>query len=249
MGLCQGDQGISMVKLGVNIDHVATIRQARREEDPDPLMAARIAERAGAHSIVAHLREDRRHVQDRDILVLRKSLKKIFNLEMSLAKEIVDIACVVKPDQVTIVPERRQEITTEGGLDILKNKMKLKEAFFLFNKAKIVTSVFIAPNKNQIKASYDLGIRMIELHTGNYAKAWAAHDAKAELKRILDASAFACKLGMIVNAGHGLNYDNVRPIARIKGMHELNIGHAIISRAVFVGMEKAVKEMLVLLKN
>ncbi len=237
-----------MVKLGVNIDHVATIRQARREEDPDPVMAALICEKSGAHSIVAHLREDRRHIQDRDVLVLKKAIKTRFNLEMSLYPDIVDIASALKPHQVTIVPERRQEITTEGGLDVMLSMSKLKRASERLRKNGTEISVFIAPDKKQILASYDIGIRMLEFHTGAYAKNFANRQAEADLRKIMLMTEFACKKGMIVNAGHGLNYDNVRPIAKIEGMNELNIGHSIISRAVFVGLDRAVKEMVLLLR-
>ena len=237
-----------MPKLGVNIDHVATVRQARRELDPDPTLAARICEEAGADSIVAHLREDRRHIQDRDILILRKTIKTRFNLEMSVQPGIVDMACAVKPQLATLVPERRQEITTEGGLDVRRHFKRLEKACGRLHKQGIAVSLFIAPDKNQIQASHDLGVAMIELHTGAYAHACARRAGKPELKRIADMCAFARKLGLVVNAGHGLNYDNVSAIARIKGMEELNIGHAIISRAVFVGLKQAVKEMLVILR-
>ena len=232
-----------MVKLGVNIDHVATLRQARREQDPDPILAARICEQSGADSIVAHLREDRRHIQDRDILVLRKTIKTRFNLEMSIATNIVDIACAIKPDQATLVPERRQEITTEGGLDIIKNFRRLKQACARLQKQGITVSLFITPDKKQIKATRDLGVEMIELHTGRYARAFADRNGAQEFKRIAAMTAYARKLGLTVNAGHGLNYDNVRPVARIAGMQELNIGHSIICRALFTGLDKAVKEM------
>jgi len=237
-----------MPLLGVNIDHVATVRQARREEDPDPVMAARVCEKAGASSIVAHLREDRRHVQDRDILVLRKTVKTRFNLEMSAAPGIVDIACAVKPDQATIVPERRQEVTTEGGLDVIRNFKKLEKACGRLAQSGIVVSLFIAPDKEQIKATRDLGVGMIELHTGAYAHAAFNRRGAGELKKIAAMCAFAQSLKLAVNAGHGLNYHNVRPIAAIKGMQELNIGHAIIARAVFTGLEQAVSEMVRLVR-
>jgi pyridoxine 5-phosphate synthase len=235
-------------KLGVNIDHVATLRQARREQDPDPILAARICEQAGAHGIVAHLREDRRHIQDRDVLVLRKTLKLKFNLEMSLHQEIVDIACSIKPDLATIVPERRQEITTEGGLDVIGNARRLKKACAQLKQQGITLSLFIGPDKKQIQATRDLGVETIELHTGAYAQTFAHRSCAAEFKKIASMSAFARKIGLIVNAGHGLNYDNVRPIAEIEGMAELNIGHSIISRAVFTGLNKAVKDMVRLVR-
>jgi pyridoxine 5-phosphate synthase len=237
-----------MVKLGVNIDHVATVRQARREQDPDPIIAAQICEKAGAHSIVAHLREDRRHIQDRDVLVLKKVIKTRFNLEMSIASSIVDIACDVKPEQVTLVPERRQEITTEGGLDVVKNFSRIKKACDRLKKKGIVVSLFIAPDKKQIEATRDMGVSMIELHTGKYARDFAVRGAAGEFKKIALMTEFARKQKIIVNAGHGLNYDNVTPIARMAGMAELNIGHSIISHAITVGLEKSVKEMLRLIK-
>ncbi|MBI4309664.1 MAG: pyridoxine 5'-phosphate synthase [Candidatus Omnitrophica bacterium] len=238
-----------MPKLGVNIDHVATLRQARREQDPDPILAACICEQAGAHSIVAHVREDRRHMQDRDILILHKTIKTRFNLEMSLRPDIVDIACAVKPQQATIVPEGRLEITTEGGLDVVRHRGRLKKVCGQLQKNAITVSLFIAADTKQIEAAHDLGIRVIELHTGAYARACVKRDGAGELKKISTVCAFARKLGMTVNAGHGLNYSNVRPIARIEGMEELNIGHSIISRAVFTGLEAAVKEMLGLLSS
>lgn len=237
-----------MAILGVNIDHVATLRQARQEEDPDPILAASICEQAGAKSIVAHLREDRRHVQDRDVVVLRRIIKTRFNLEMSLNPQIVSLALKLKPDQVTLVPERRSELTTEGGLDVIKNIIKLKKACVLLHAAHIDTSVFIAANKDQILAAKDLGIHIIEIHTGKYAHDFLERKGLNELKKIEKMVHFATKNNFTVNAGHGLNYDNVQPIARIEGMHELNIGHSIISRSVFVGLKQAVKEMLVLIK-
>lgn len=237
-----------MAILGVNIDHVATLRQARREEDPDPIMAARICEQAGAKSIVAHLREDRRHVQDRDILVLKRVLKKRFNLEMSVSPGIVDIACKIQPDQVTIVPERRQELTTEGGLDVCRNQKDLKAACSKLKRSKIEISLFIAPEKEQILAARDIGIKVIELHTGQYARNFALRRGLSDFKKLESMTAFAIKQGITVNAGHGLNYENVHPIAQIRGMNELNIGHSIIARSVFVGLKAAVKEMVMLIK-
>ncbi len=231
-----------MARLGVNIDHVATLRQARREFEPDPIQAALISVKSGAHSIVAHLREDRRHINDSDIVRLRKVIKRL-NLEMSINPGIVDIACRVKPDQVTLVPERRQEITTEGGLDVKRFKPALKKACERLSKRKIEISLFIDADKSQIDATHDLGIKIIELHTGTYAKAFALGNAKKEFIKLSQMSAYAQSLGMTVNAGHGLNYENTALIASIKGMHELNIGHSIISRAVFTGLASAVREM------
>ena len=233
-----------MPKLGVNIDHVATLRQARREIDPDPILAARICQQAGAHSIVAHLREDRRHIQDMDIVLLRKCIKTRFNLEMSIAPEIVKIALDIGPDQVTLVPERRQEITTEGGLDVVRNHKRLVSVCEQFKRKGIEVSLFIAPDKQQIDATKALAVPMIEFHTGAYAKAFFDRQESYELARIKSMTAYARKLGLIVNAGHGLNYQNVSKISRIAGMHELNIGHSIVSEAVFIGLKGAVKQML-----
>jgi pyridoxine 5-phosphate synthase len=237
-----------MPQLGINIDHVATLRQARRETDPDPIMAARICEQAGAHSIVAHLREDRRHIQDLDIILLRKSIKIPFNLEMSAAPSIVKIALQVKPDQVTLVPEKRKEITTEGGLDVTANRKRLISVCDQLQSKGMKVSLFIDPDKKQIDAAKGLNVPVIELHTGSYARAFVGRTEDKELAKIKSMTAYARKLGLIVNAGHGLNYQNVAAIARIPGMKELNIGHSIISRAVFVGLKEAVKEMVRIIK-
>lgn len=238
-----------MVKLGVNIDHVATVRQARREHEPDPVAAARTCLKAGADSIVAHLREDRRHIQDRDIVLLRKAVSTRFNLEMSLAPAIVDLACAVKPDQATIVPERRQELTTEGGLDVAGHSSKVKKGCRRLMDRGIVVSMFIGPDKKQIEAVAGIGAAMVEFHTGAYARAFAAGRAKDHLMKLRSACAYARQLGLIINAGHGLNYDNVCPVAAIEGMEELNIGHSIVSRAVFIGLEQAVKDMAALIRR
>ena len=232
-----------MPLLGVNIDHVATIRQARREFDPDPLKAALICQKAGADSIVAHLREDRRHIHDKDVVRLRKELSIRFNLEMSIAPEIVDIACRLKPVQATLVPERRQELTTEGGLDVVGQFKRLKEACAKMQDKGIELSLFIAPDKAQIDKTVELGVGIIELHTGCYATAKTPAAVQKELKKLTVMSAYARTCGLVVNSGHGLKYDNTRPIAMIPGMHELNIGHSIISYAIFVGLERAVKDM------
>ncbi|MBF0489396.1 MAG: pyridoxine 5'-phosphate synthase [Candidatus Omnitrophica bacterium] len=237
-----------MAKLGVNIDHVATLRQARRETDPDPILAARICEEAGAHSIVAHLREDRRHIQDIDIVLLRKSIKIRFNLEMSISKDIVKVALQIKPDQATLVPERRQEVTTEGGLDVVGNRKRLVSVCDHLQQKGIMVSLFIDPDKKQIEATKALNVPMIELHTGAYARAYAGRSETKELAKLKAMTLYAQKLGLIVNAGHGLNYHNTAAVARIAGMEELNIGHSIISRAVFVGLKQAVKEMLQIIK-
>lgn len=237
-----------MPKLGVNIDHVATLRQVRREFDPDPVAAARCCEKAGAHSIVAHLREDRRHIQDKDIRALRKIVTTRLNLEMSLNERIVAIACSIRPDMATIVPEKRAELTTEGGLDVVKHFRRVKKAVALLKKSGIAISLFIDPIAAQIVKAKESGVDTIELHTGAYARAKTRQQILRELTKIRKMTAFARGLGMTVNAGHGLKYDNVRAVARIPGIAELNIGHSIIARAVFVGLEKAVKEMRQIIK-
>ncbi len=237
-----------MVKLGVNIDHVATLRQARGEFDPDPVLAASLCEQAGCDSIVAHLREDRRHIQDRDIVLLRKTVKTRFNLEMSMASGIVKVAMNVKPDLATLVPERRQEITTEGGLDVVRQSKRIKNVSRVLQSAGIEVSLFIAPEKKQIDAAQDIGVKTIELHTGPYARAFADRMAVDEFAQIKAMTLYARQLGIKVNAGHGLNYENTFAIARVKGMIELNIGHAIMGRAVFVGLKQAVREMLAIIK-
>ncbi|MBF0531754.1 MAG: pyridoxine 5'-phosphate synthase [Candidatus Omnitrophica bacterium] len=232
-----------MPLLGVNIDHVATLRQARREFDPDPVKAAVICLQAGADSIVAHLREDRRHIQDKDVWALRRTVHGRFNLEMSLDAEIVRIASRLKPDQATLVPERRQEITTEGGLDVIHQFDAVRRAVEVLNKKKIAVSLFIPPDKKQILKSRESGAAMIEIHTGAYDRARTDQSRARQLRKIQEATAYGRRLGLIVNAGHGLKYDNTRPIARIPGIAELNIGHAIMARALFVGLGQAVREM------
>ena len=237
-----------MPKLGVNIDHVATLRQARGGVEPDPIKTALICERAGCDSIVAHLREDRRHINDRDVIELRKRINTRFNLEMSINPKIVDIALRIGPDQVTLVPEKRQELTTEGGLSVIKFEKKLANIAALFNEKGIGVSVFIGPDKDEIRSAIYIGIGIIEIHTGEYSLAKDKKSMDKEFKKIKSASEYAISKGLIVNAGHGLNYANVKKIAGIKGMNELNIGHSIISRAVFTGLHKAVKDMKALIK-
>lgn len=231
-----------MTKLGVNIDHVATVREARKTFEPSPLAAALVCMKAGADSIVAHLREDRRHIQDADVMALRKAVGR-FNLEMSIAKGIVDIACRMKPDQATLVPERRMEVTTEGGLDVRRNEAAVGRAVARLQRAGIEVSLFINPLKEQIDASARAGATIVEFHTGEYANARSVGARRRELAVLKKATAYASSKGLEVNAGHGLTYGNVRAVAQIPGMHELNIGHSIISRAVFVGLERAVREM------
>lgn len=239
-----------MPKLGVNVDHIATLRQARGTIFPDPIKAASICEKAGADSIVCHLRQDRRHIQDRDVYILRKIIKTKFNLEMSTIEEIVKIALKVKPDEATLVPERRKELTTEGGLDVVRYKTKITKVVERLLKSGIFVSLFIDPDKRQIEASKEVGAPFIEIHTGNYAEAKNAMPAyrqadkrRVELNKIKEAVKFAKCLGLRVNAGHGLDYDNVKPIAKIPDLEALNIGFSIISRAVFAGLDKAVSEM------
>jgi pyridoxine 5-phosphate synthase len=236
-----------IVKLGVNIDHVATVREARKACEPSPVEAAKECVRAGCDSIVCHLREDRRHINDSDVKQLRKVIDNL-NLEMSVAKEIVDIACRIKPDQATLVPEKRQEITTEGGLDVRRNEARVRRAVERLHESGIAVSLFINPSKEQIDASSRVGAGIVEFHTGEYANASGSRAMKRRLNILKKAARYASEKGMIVNAGHGLNYRNVRAVARIKEMNELNIGHSIISRAVFTGIRGAVKEMIGLIR-
>jgi pyridoxine 5-phosphate synthase len=231
-----------MLELGVNIDHVATLRQARKTYEPDPVAAAALAELGGADGITIHLREDRRHVQDRDLRLLRQTVAVKLNLELSVAEEIVAIACQVKPDQATIVPERREEVTTEGGLDIVTHREATKRAVERLKAAGIAVSLFLDPDSRQIELAKQLGADAVELHTGQYALARGSSQQE-QLVSLTNAGKLICDLGLGLHAGHGLNYHNVIPVARIPNMHELNIGHAIVSRAVLVGLERAVREM------
>ena len=237
-----------MPKLGVNVDHIATLRQARGTIFPDPVKAASICESAGADSIICHLRQDRRHIQDKDVYTLRKTVKTKFNLEMSTIEEIVKIALKVKPDEATLVPEKRRELTTEGGLDVVKNRIKVARAVERLLKKGIFVSLFIDADKRQIEASKEVGAPFIEIHTGTYAEAKGSRKKRVELNKIKEATRYAGVLGLKVNAGHGLDYTNVKDIAKIPNMEELNIGFSIISRAVFAGLDKAVREMKRLIK-
>jgi len=237
-----------MAKLGVNIDHVATLRQARGGIEPDPVRAAMVCEKAGCDSIVAHLREDRRHINDSDVAKLKEALKIKFNLEMSINKDIVKVAMRIKPHQATLVPEKRKELTTEGGLNVFLNIKKISDVIMQLRSCQIMPSLFIDPEKKQIEASKKAGADIIEIHTGRYANAKNAKEAKRELADIAKATKIARELGMTVNAGHGLDYKNVKPIADIKDIEELNIGHSIISHSVFTGLENAAEEMLTLIK-
>jgi pyridoxine 5-phosphate synthase len=235
-------------RLSVNIDHVATLRQARGENEPDPVTAALIAELAGAAGIVSHLREDRRHIQDNDVYLLRKLLKTKLDLEMAATEEIVNIALDVVPDLVTLVPERRQELTTEGGLDVASQLPHLKEVTNRFHSKNIAVSLFVAPVEKQIRAAKNVGADFVELHTGEYANA-KGRDVETQLTRLKTAARYAHKLGLKINGGHGLDYRNLRPVAMIEEIEEFSIGHALISHAIFVGLERAVKEMLDILSE
>lgn len=232
-----------MLSLGVNIDHIATLRQARRTVEPDPIAAAVIAELAGADGITVHLREDRRHIQDRDVRLLRQTVRTHLNLEMAATEEMVAIALEIKPDYVTLVPERREEITTEGGLDVAGQVSRLRDVVGQLQGSGIPVSLFIDPDPTQVAAAAQVGARWVELHTGRYAEASSAAQRQVELDHLEKASQQALQLGLRVNAGHGLTYWNVGPVARIPGMEELNIGHSIISRAVLVGLDRAVRDM------
>ena len=238
-----------MPRLSVNIDHIATIRQARRGSEPDPVAAAMLAELAGAEGIIAHLREDRRHVQDRDLRLLRETVQTKLNLEMAATEEMQRIALEVKPEITTLVPEKREELTTEGGLEVASRTDFMKSYISRLQKVGIVVSLFIDPDDNQIAAARKSGADWVEIHTGAYANAKTEKDRGREFEKITEAAKLAGSLGLRVGAGHGLNYVNVRKIARIPEVEELNIGHSIISRAALVGMERAVREMKALIDN
>jgi pyridoxine 5-phosphate synthase len=235
--------------LGVNIDHIATVRQARRTVEPDPVAAAVLAELAGADGITVHLREDRRHMQDRDVRLLRQTVRTHLNLEMAATDEMVAIALDILPDYVTLVPERREEVTTEGGLDVAGQLDRMKAVVGTLQEAGIPVSLFIDATADQITASAQSGAQFIELHTGPYAEAKAEDEIHRQLDSLTEGTAKALALGLRVNAGHGLTYWNTAPVARISGMEELNIGHSIISRAVLVGLERAVREMKALVQG
>ncbi len=232
-----------MAELGVNIDHVATVRQARRTYEPDPVWAAALAELGGADGITLHLREDRRHIQDRDLRLLRETTTVKLNLELACSSDVVDIACQLKPDQTTLVPERREEITTEGGLDIVTFRKETAAAIKRLQDAGIVVSLFLDPDPRQIDLAKELGAEAVELHTGQYALARPGKAQQEELITLASAAEQIRSLGMILNAGHGLTYRNVQPVAQLPGMAELNIGHSIVARALMVGFQQAVREM------
>ncbi|GMV53952.1 MAG: pyridoxine 5'-phosphate synthase [Chlorobi bacterium] len=237
------------MKLSVNIDHVATIREARGGLYPDPVQAAVLAEISGAHGIVAHLREDRRHINDRDIIRLQEVVTKKFDLEMALTPEIVQIALSIGPDMVTLVPEKREELTTEGGLNIVTAESQIREAVDEFHDRGISVSLFVEPDRSQLQAASRTGADMVELHTGAYANSRTRIEANDHITRLTIATDEARQLGLLVKAGHGLSLENLAPIAAIEGIEEVSIGHALIGRAVFVGMERAVLEYLAVLAS
>ena len=237
-----------MAKLGVNVDHVATVRQARGVKEPDPVTAAALAELAGASGITVHLREDRRHIQDRDVDLLRRTVKTRLNLEMAATDEMVGIALKVLPNCVTLVPEKRAELTTEGGLDVVSHRQHLQRKVELLRQAGICVSLFVAPDLEQIKASHRVGADFIEIHTGAYCDAETADLRRNELVKLDTAIRAGRKLGLGVNAGHGLDYRNVQAVVALGGVEEFNIGHSIVARAVLVGMERAVREMVALVR-
>lgn len=240
---------MSNLLLGVNIDHIATLRNARNTIYPDPIYAAFIAEQSGADSITIHLREDRRHITDRDVEMLRKTIQTSMNLEIAATDEMINIACTLKPHCCCLVPERRQELTTEGGLDVINKANKLQDIIFKLTEAGIRVSLFIDPNEQQISVAYNIGAPYIELHTGMYSHATDATTQNLEYKRIKKSVQYAVNNGLKVNAGHGLNYYNVRPIAMLPGIQELNIGHSIISRSMFCGLSKAIQDMKKLIQD
>lgn len=235
--------------LGVNIDHIATLRNARGTQYPDPVQAAFIAEQAGADGITVHLREDRRHITDRDVRILRQTIQTRMNLEMAVTDEMLDIAIELKPHFCCLVPEKREEVTTEGGLDVAGQQDKMAIAVEQLAKAGILVSLFIDPDHRQIDAAVAVGAPYIEIHTGAYAEAEGELAVKAELRRIAVAATYAAEKGLKVNAGHGLTYHNVQPIAALPEMHELNIGHAIIGQAVMCGLPAAVTDMKLLMRE
>lgn len=234
---------MSRILLGVNIDHIATLRQARGTNYPDPVHAAAVAEHAGAEGITIHLREDRRHIIDRDVYTLAKTLKTRMNFEMAVTEEMLDIACEIKPAYVCLVPEKREELTTEGGLDVAGQQDKIAAAVARLTKEGIKVSLFIDADSSQIDAAVAVGAPVIEIHTGCYADANTDSEQAAELKRITEMATYAHGKGLVVNAGHGLHYHNVKAIAAIPELYELNIGHAIIARAAIDGLDKAVRDM------
>ncbi len=238
----------SIMRLGVNVDHVATLRQLRGTHYPDPAAAAAICELAGAHQITVHCREDRRHIQERDLRVLRQTVQTQLNLEMAATQEMVQLCYEVKPDQATLVPERREELTTEGGLDVVSQREQIKKVIKTLRDGEIAASLFIDPDVDQVRAAHRVEAHRVELHTGRFCDARTAADRNRELARIIDAAKAATKLGIGVAAGHGLSYTNVEAVAAIAEIDELNIGHAIVARAVLVGLDRSVRDMLALMQ-
>ena len=236
------------MKLGVNIDHVATLRNARGGEEPEPILAAKVCEKCGASSITTHLREDRRHIKDEDVYAIRKTIKTNLNLEMAVTDEMQAIALKYKPHSVCLVPENRQEVTTEGGLDVAGRLAGIAEFVAPLKNAGIEVSLFIDPSREQVEAAAKSGAQFVELHTGSYSLAYKTINEAKEFKKLKEAAKIAHDFGLEVNAGHGLNYKNVVRMHEIPGLYELNIGHSIISRAVFVGLEQAINEMIELVK-
>jgi pyridoxine 5-phosphate synthase len=237
------------MRLCINIDHVATLRQARKEKEPDPVIAAGICELAGADGIVCHLREDRRHIIDRDLKLLKEVVKTKLDLEMAATDEMVQIAVATKPDMATLVPEKRQEVTTEGGLDISSNKERIASAIEKLNDNGIKVSVFIEPHPENVDLALECGADMIEIHTGKYANTRSKEQIILELEKIRMTAQLAKELAIGVNAGHGLNYLNIEPVANLQDIDEVSIGHAILARAVFIGLYEAVKEMITIIRR
>lgn len=237
-----------MARLSVNIDHIATLRQARLGKEPDPVTAAFIVELAGADGITVHLREDRRHIQDRDVRLLRETVKTKLNLEMAATEEMINIAMEIKPDMVTLVPEKRAELTTEGGLDVIINKESLLQQVSILKDGGITVSLFINPDTDQVKGALRVGADYVEVHTGRYADAVNKEEGEIEFGRVLDAVKAASKLRLGINAGHGLNYINIKKLSKISEIEEFSIGHGIIARAALVGLDRAVREMAELVK-
>lgn len=237
-----------MARLGVNIDHVATLRQARRASEPDPVHAAVLAELGGAQGITVHLRSDRRHMQDRDVEILKQVVKTRLNIELAATQEMVRTALTVRPDQVTLVPERREEITTEGGLDVVLNSVQIKPTVRTLRDGRIRVSLFVDPDLEQVKQAHRVDAEAVEINTASYSEAQDERSRGAALQKVVDAARLGRKLGLEVHAGHGLSYRNVRPVAMLPEISELNIGHNVVARAVLVGMERAVREMLEAMK-
>ena len=245
----KGEKSMQRPRLAVNVDHVATVRQARKSNEPDPVVAAGLAELAGAEGIIIHLREDRRHIQDRDLSLLKETVKTKLNLEMAAAEEIIRIALKVRPDMVTLVPEKRQELTTEGGLEVRRQKKNLQEAIRRFHRSRIKVSLFIDAMPEQIQAAREVGADIIELHTGHYAEAKDEKEAQKQFDRVANGAQLGVQLGLLVSAGHGLNYTNIKRFTGIHEIEEYSIGHSIIARAVYVGLEQAVGDMVALIAD